>query len=107
MTNELIIMNEAQKLAKEGRIQYTGRVLELVTAAGDTVQLPETEAIHTYRGWLERGYQVQKGEKAVAKITIWKHAEKHDKETGEALEARMFMKTAAFFAASQVAPVQA
>lgn len=63
-----------------------------------------TEECHTYNYWKRAGYQVQKGSKALFKARIWKHATKHIEETDED-ESRMFMKTASFFGASQVAPV--
>lgn len=65
-----------------------------------------TEQIHTYNRWKQLGFQVQKGSKAVAKITIWKASRKKSDEDDED-EPRMFMKTASFFAASQVEPVKA
>ena len=101
MTNEQIILSAAQQLAEAGAIKYTGRVYKARDAAGQVIELKETEAIHTYNAWRALGFQVQKGQKAVARLTIWKHATKTDDETGEE-ESRMFMKTAAFFAASQV-----
>ena len=101
MTNEMIIANAAQQLAEAGAIKYTGRVFKARDAAGQVIELKETEAIHTYNAWKALGFQVQRGQKAVAKLTIWKHATKTDEETGEE-ESRMFMKTAAFFSASQV-----
>ncbi len=106
MTNEQIISSAAQQLAEAGAIKYTGRVFKLRDADGLEIELKETEAIHTYNAWKALGFQVQRGQKAVAKFTIWKHATKTDKETGEE-ESKMFMKTAAFFSASQVEPILA
>ena len=66
------------------------------------------EEIHTFAKWKSLGYTVKRGEKAVASFTIWKHTTRTNKETGEE-DARMFMKTAAFFSTSQVekiAPVK-
>ena len=83
MTNEQIISNAAQQLAEAGAIKYTGRVYKARDAAGQVIELKETEAIHTYNAWRALGFQVQKGQKAVAKLTIWKHATKTDDETGE------------------------
>lgn len=101
MTNEQIIFSAAQQLAEAGAIKYTGRVYKARDAAGQVIELKETEEINTYNAWRALGFQVQKGQKAVARLTIWKHATKTDEETGEE-ESKMFMKTAAFFAASQV-----
>ncbi len=101
MTNAQIIFNAGQELAKEGKIGYTGRTFEMEMPDGKKITVQETEPIHTYQTWKMFGYQVAKGEKAVAKITIWKHTTKHNEERGED-ESKMFMKTAAFFSQSQV-----
>lgn len=101
MTNAEMIFMAGQNLAEQGLIKYTGRTFDGVDGEGNPVQIKETEPIHTYTRWKEMGYQVQKGQKAVAKLTIWKHTTKKDKETGEETE-NMFMKTAAFFSLSQV-----
>ena len=101
MTNQMIIAMEQDRLAKEGVIQYTGREYKIALADGKYIVLKETEPIHTYAGWQEVGYQVRKGEKAITKLTIWKHTSKTDGETGEETS-RMFMKTASFFSLSQV-----
>ena len=57
--------------------------------------------IHTYQTWKELGFQVKKGQKAVAKFPIWKFiaGKKTDEEKEED---RMIMKSAAWFTASQV-----
>lgn len=104
MTNAQIIFNAAQALAEEGKIGYTGREFKAVDADGNEMVVRETEPIHTYQTWKQLGYQVQKGQKAVAAILIWKHTVKVDKETGEE-DAKMFMKTAHFFSMAQVQAV--
>ena len=109
MTNETIIFNHSQKLAEDGVIAYTGAVLTAKTPAGQQVTIKETEAIHTYQAWKSLGYQVRKGEKAIAKFAIWKYSAKYAKEdkpeigvkAGEELTSSMFMKMAAFFKLSQ------
>ena len=101
MTNAQIIFNESQRLAELGAIAYTGRELKTEDAAGNVIVLRETEEIHTYQIWKRMGYQVQRGQKAITKLQIWKYAEKENEETGET-DARMFMKVAAFFSRSQV-----
>ena len=99
----MIIMDAEQELAMLGVIAYTGRVFEAQMPDGSIIELPETEPIHTYQHWKGLGYQVRKGEKAVTKLTIWKHSPgKKNEETGEEGRDKMFMKTAAFFALSQV-----
>ena len=115
MANAQIIFMESQKLAEEGKIAYTGRTFEALNMAGEKVTIRETEDIHTYQVWKDMGYQVQKGQKAVTKITIWKHSGKKmatmtDTDGNEVQyvdKGRMFMKTASFFSRSQVEMVGA
>lgn len=115
MTNAQIIFTESQRLAEEGQIKYTGRTFKAVNTAGEEVTVKETEEIHTYQIWKQLGYQVQKGQKAITKLTIWKHTgsktETITTEDGRAVEGfdkgHMFMKTAAFFSRSQVEKVGA
>ena len=66
------------------------------------------EEIHTFAKWKSLGYAVKCGEKCVVKLTIWKHTTKQiTLENGENVEdAKMFMKTAAFFSTSQVEKIQ-
>ena len=58
--------------------------------------------------WKEYGYGVKKGEKAIAKVEIWKcvEAKKKGEEKQESEETeekdRMFKKVAFFFSPSQV-----
>ena len=78
----------------------------LKTIKVDGVEMPEP--IHTFNGWRERGYSVKKGEKAVAKFSIWKHTAKKVEVDGEEEEkTKMFMKTAAFFKFEQVEKTKA
>lgn len=110
MTNQEIIFLASQKLAEEGLIKYTGRTLEGLDNEGNKVLIRETEEIHTYQHWQELGYQVQKGQKAVAQFNIWKHtgkkAEKVHLEDGKEAtvidNGHMFQKKASFFSRSQV-----
>jgi len=112
VTNAQIIFNEAQRLAEAGAIKYTGREFVMETTDGEQITVKETEDIHTFNGWKERGYMVQKGQKAIARFPIWKHSPGKVKElpdgSGEYMEkAKMFMKQACFFSASQVEPMEA
>ena len=102
MTNEMIIFNESQKLAQGGLIEYTGREIVMVDSDGKEFVIKETEPIHTYNAWREMGYQVKKGEKAIASFTIWKYTASKNEETDEEEAGRMFMKKASFFKTSQV-----
>lgn len=101
MTNAEIIFAAEQELAEQGKIQYTGRTLEFEDSEGKKIIFKETEEIHTYNTWKELGYQVQKGQKAVAKFVIWKYSSKFD-EVSQRDESKMFMKKSAFFSRSQV-----
>jgi hypothetical protein len=105
MTNAEIIFSAEQALAKQGIIKYTGREFEAVNDKGETVMIKETEQIHTYATWKSLGYQVQKGQKAIANLKIWKHTTKENEETGKK-ESKMFLTKAFFFSGSQVAPIQ-
>lgn len=100
MTNEMIIFNEGQRLAAEGKISYTGREFQVKADDGTVQIIKETEPIHTFATWKTMGMKVKKGEHAVTKLVIWKHTEKEN-EDGEK-DTKMFMKTAHFFSASQV-----
>lgn len=108
MTNAEIIEKARFDLMKEGKLKGTGEFLKVQTDKGEMViEIPEE--MHTFAFWKENGYMVKKGEHAVAKLTIWKGAEKKvEKPDGtEDKTVSMFMKNAAFFAASQVAPIEA
>lgn len=103
MTNAQIIFEESQRLAEQGIIQYTGREFTYEDADGNQVVIKETEPIHTYNAWKEMGYQVRKGEKAVAQFTIWKYrAGKYNEEQETEEDGKMFMKKASFFTVRQV-----
>lgn len=108
MTNAEIIFTESQRLMEEGVIGTTGRkfIATVVNADGDQEENEffEPEPIHTYAGWKERGYQVRRGEKAIAQFTIWKHVTK--KNDNEEDESKMFMKRASWFKFSQVEPIE-
>ena len=70
------------------------------------------EPIHTYQAWKTLGYQVRKGEKAIAKFCIWKHvsakkdADEEDNEAESGPGDKMFMKMSSFFTAGQVDPIE-
>ena len=106
MTNKQIIFNEEQKLAEQGKIKYTGRMVIIQGMDENPVEFKETEQIHTFAAWKELGYVVCKGQKAVAKFPIWKDVSRKNEETDEE-NSKMFMKLAAFFSSSQVEKLQA
>lgn len=116
MTNNMILFNASQELAENGVIAYTGRTMAYTLPDGSVIEAKETEAIHTFLEWKKAGYMVQKGQKAVAKIAIWNFTDKPSKVTKkireeagkdpEAADPHYYMKEAAFFSASQVAPIE-
>ena len=108
MTNAQIIFNARVQLMESGKIGTTGRAVEVVNENGETVIMKEPEEIHTFAAWKEKGYRVRKGEKAIAKFTIWKYVSKKiETEDGEEESGKCFMKCSAFFASSQVEKVGA
>lgn len=110
MTNAEILFLAGQELAEQGIIRYTGRTYKAVLPNGEETTIKETEPLHTFAHWKSLGYSVKKGEKAVAKIRIWKHSapktetipQTDGKEAQYVDKGQMFMKTAAFFTAAQV-----
>ena len=116
MTNAMIILLESVKLMEEGIIKGTGVKAKVTQADGSIKELDMPEEIHTYNAWKSKGFQVKKGEKAVAKFPIWKYTAKVSKEVAEAVDetdtdhiegtGKMFMKISAFFTRSQVEPVK-
>jgi antirestriction protein ArdC len=60
---------------------------------------------HTYVAWLQLGYRVKKGEKAVFSTKIWKRGSKKDEGAEERTEegsGYYFMKQSHFFTINQV-----
>ena len=110
MTNAQIIFNERVRLMEEQRIGTTGRTLEVINMKGETEFINEPEEIHTYQAWKALGYQVKRGEKAIAKFTIWKYkagkVEVEAEGEEEEQKGRMFMKMSHFFSESQVEAVK-
>lgn len=72
--------------------------------------ITEDNVIHTYAHWKSLGFQVKKGEHAIAKFPIWKYTKKKNKEMSEE-EAQQkgycFMKNSAWFTDTQVEPIKA
>lgn len=107
MTNADIIFSERMNLMNEGKIKSTGRKL-IVEINGEKQEIEEPEQIHTYQIWKELGYQVQKGQKAITQITIWKFTPAKDQDNQMLEEeGKMFLKKASFFSASQVEKIGA
>lgn len=112
MTNEQILLNVRFQLMEEGKIGSTGRWLERQDESGEVKKVSEPEEIHSFLRWKEYGYGVKKGEKAIAKVEIWKYAELKKKDEGKSEDEeskekeRLFKKVAFFFAPSQVEPLR-
>lgn len=109
MTNATIILNESVQLMNDGILAGTGKVVTIENADGTKQQIELPEPIHTFQAWKSLGYKVKKGEKAVAKFPIWKHTSKTVVDEGtkeESEKTSIFMKTAAFFKASQVEKIE-
>ena len=92
MTNAEIIYMESIELVKQG-------ILKAIAG--------QPEPIHTFAKWKSMGYSVKKGEKAIAKITIWKYTTrtKTDDDGNEIDDSKCFPKVSAFFKTSQVEKV--
>lgn len=105
MTNEVIIFEQSQRLLRAGILKGTGEFVTATVQDADgnikEIEMEMPEPIHTYQMWKTLGFQVKKGQKAIASFVIWKHTVRHDTETDED-EEHMFMKKAAFFTRAQV-----
>ena len=89
MTNAEIILGNKMILINEGIIN-------------------EDTELHTYAHWKSLGYQVKKGEHAVAKFSIWKYTKGKKKEMSEEeaqVKGYCFMKNSAWFTDKQVEPI--
>ena len=106
MTNNEIILKAAEELAENGVIKT--KIFHMRSEDGELSEVTIPETIHTYTEWKNEGFQVQKGQKAIAKIRIWKYATKKRKneKNEEENTGRMFMTTASFFSESQVTPIE-
>ena len=110
MTNAEIILNNRVFLMEQGVIKATEKMMEYTDENGKrTINVPEE--IHTFKTWQENGFQVKRGEHAIAKFPIWKYRKgKQEKEQEDGEEeqrnGRCFMKVAFFFTVDQVEPMK-
>ena len=103
----MIVLLESVKLMEQGVLAPTGEKVIVEDENGNKKELDVPEEIHTYQVWKELGFQVQKGEKAVAQFPIWKYTSKKVEKDGVEVEkGNIFMKTASFFKASQVKEIE-
>ncbi len=106
-------MTNAEIIAMNSAILFeAGKISGKSTMIGE-VEVMEYESIHTFAKWKALGYKVKKGEKAIARFSIWKYAQKtvqkQMKKKGseevtmeEVTEESCFMKESCFFAFRQV-----
>ena len=88
MTNAQIIFSQSMKLMEDGKIGTTGRTLTMVNEDGSKTTVNEPEMLHTFAEWKRLGYFVNKGEKAIARFSIWNYANgKSSKLTAKEAEA--------------------
>ena len=90
MTNVEIIMGNMAMLIADGVIT-------------------EENEIHTYAHWKSLGFQVKKGEHAIAKFPIWKYTKGKKKDMSEEeaqAKGYCFMKNSAWFTDKQVEPIK-
>lgn len=105
MTNAMIILMESVKLMDQGILAGTGETMIVEDPNGNKKELDIPEVIHTYARWKELGYQVQKGQKAIAQFPVWKYtSKKANDETEEQTQenGHCFLKKSSFFKMSQV-----
>ena len=93
MTNAQIIMQARLDLAEAGVLKT------------DENGMPEV--IHTYKGWQDLGFQVQKGSTHKAKFKIWKHNPARTKKDGTEVPEKMNFVWATWFTFDQVKPIAA
>lgn len=112
MTNAEIIFKNRVFLMENGVIKgIEGTNLKWKDELGER-EILMPEEIHTFQVWKKLGYQVQRGEHAVAKFPVWKFRASGKKEDQEAEDeeqpqkGRCFMKLAFFFTVDQVKPIE-
>ena len=112
MTNAQIILSNRVFLMEQGVIKgIAGQTIKWADEQGER-EILMPEEIHTFQTWKALGYQVQKGEHAVAKFPVWKFKAAGKKQEQEAEDeeqvenGRYFMKVAFFFTADQVKPIE-
>ena len=106
MTNEEIVTRESIALMKQGILASIGKV-DGIDSDGNKTEIDMPEPIHTYQEWKELGYQVKKGEHAVAKFAVWKPT-KQKKTDEDKVEAKpiFFLANASWFKSSQVEKIK-
>ena len=102
MTNAEIIMEQQEILFEAGILHEN--------------EDGEIQEIHTFQAWKKQGFQVKKGEKAIAKFPVWKFTKskkqaEEESENEEDIEKKgkgyFFKKMSAFFTEDQVEKIVA
>ena len=114
MTNAMIILLESVKLMENGILAPTGQKIVVEYNDGEQKEVDIPECIHTYQHWKSLGYQVKKGQKAIAQFPIWKYIkngkEKQEEEQVTEEEAQKrgycYMKMSSFFKQDQVEKIE-
>ena len=91
MTNEEIVFSKRVELMEKELLKSTGAKMMVYDAEGKEKTIEVPEELHTYQAWKKMGYQVQKGQKAIAKFKIWKHTTKKAKSEKDVDEEKMFI----------------
>lgn len=61
---------------------------------------------HTYLGWKERGYQVQRGQKALFSLKLWKPVKAKEVKEDAEKNSKMILVKAYMFSLEQVKPIE-
>lgn len=115
MTNaEIIFQNRVFLMEQEVIKGIPGTQISFKGEDGLERQILMPEEIHTFDGWKKLGWQVQKGQHAVAKFPIWKMAGKKKQAQADDEEVdkdqkggKFFMKMSFFFTKDQCKEVGA
>lgn len=111
MTNAEIILKNSVFLMEEGLLKPTDEIITIHDEDGSSRQVRKPEPIHTFQSWKRLGFQVQKGEHAIAKFPIWKYRvagrqeDEQEEDQPKVGKGRCFKKVAFFFTAEQVKPI--
>ena len=111
MTKAEIILNNSVFLMEQGVLKETDQRIQFKDEDGKVREVALPEPIHTYAAWKKLGFQVKRGEHAVAKFPVWKFVagkkKEEELEEGQELKSgRCYMRVAFFFTADQVEKCQ-
>lgn len=80
---------------------------QIISTTAGLMGLDQSAEYFTYQQWRTRGYQVQKGQKAVMVCDLWTPTKASKKQLEENPDAKigMWQKRSALFTADQVKPI--